>query len=327
MTKRNLVTGAGLVLVGSLVLLVLLALSMWQQARIEQRVADTRLQTAQKIQALVEGQLQTDLDTRGEMIAGDQAFIGYINQAKGGTLPGTPVDTASIVDLLEERREQLGLAIVAVVDRQGQLIASRDHLSNRHSLGHDPMLAKGATDDAAAHDLWVEDGKIFLVSLLPLTTYGSDAGFLLVGLPLDEALAERLGNTFDGEAALYAKTGQGFQLASSSNIYVLEEEIPADVRKELTRDAHQFDVHLRGGTYRGYVAPLFGSDVGRTVLLVKTDDTVSTAVKQGLPLILGAGLALLGGWIAAMRWRSSRPPMATRAASIARGAATGDEGQ
>ena len=58
----------------------------------------------------------------------------------GGILPGTVADNASIVDLLEERRAQLGLTIAAVINGQGQLIASRDGISEKMDFTREPLF-------------------------------------------------------------------------------------------------------------------------------------------------------------------------------------------
>ena len=74
-------------------ILVVLALGLlagvgllyWQQARSQAFVTESRLTAARAVQELVEQQIKQSLDTRVELIAGNQAFVGYITQALGGS--------------------------------------------------------------------------------------------------------------------------------------------------------------------------------------------------------------------------------------------------
>src|SRR3989339_1095671 len=113
----------------------------WQIARDARGVAHRTLTTLQLTQALVEAQQDSDLTTRGELIAGNQAVVGYMTQALGSALPGVEVDHSSIVDLLEERRTQLGLDVAAALGADGKLLATTDRHPETHDFASDPVFA------------------------------------------------------------------------------------------------------------------------------------------------------------------------------------------
>ncbi len=265
----------------------------WQQGRSQSYIADAKLETARSVQELVEAQIRQDLDARVELIAGNQAFIGYITQAMGGILPGTVVDAASIVDILEERRAQLGLTIAAVIDGQGQLIASRDRISDRRTFASEPLFGQAVTANATAHGLWVDGGRVFFVAMVPLAAYGSDAGFLFVGTALDDEVATTIATTADAEVALFALDGTRRVLAASSAGAGADLKDPAEAPK-VAGDNGRFST----GQVRGYVAPVFGSTSGELVVVVRSASHWRGAVTQGLPVLIGLAMALLAMFLA-----------------------------
>ncbi len=281
-------------------LLLCAGLLYWQQSRSQAFVAESRLDTARAVQELVEQQIKQDLDVRAELIAGNQAFIGYITQAMGGILPGTVVDTASIVDLLEERRAQLGLTIAAVIDGQGQLIASRDRISERRNFASEPLFAQAVTGNATAHGLWVDGERVFFVAMVPLSTYGSDAGFLFVGTALDDGVATMIGKTAAADVALFAIDGQQRVLAAKSIDAGTDPNALAEKRQDTGVDGR-----FATSQARGYVAPLFGSPAGELMVVVRSANPWVGAVTQGLPLLIGLGLGLMAMFLA-VRLSSAR---------------------
>lgn len=300
-------------------------LLLWQQIRLQNRLADYRLETARSVQRLAEQQLGKDLDTRAELIAANQAFIGYVSQAMGGILPGTVADNASIVDLLEERRAQLGLTIAAVINGQGQLIASRDGISENMDFTREALFTDAVTNNATTHGVWFNDHRIFYVSILPLTRYGSDAGFLLVGMPVDQELAELLSQTAGTQIALYANTPKGPEIATSTlppgqtqDLLVRMSELPA-------AEEGDYSAQLDGTVYRGYTAPLFGSGLIRATALVATSSGLGSWIEVGLPMACALMLFLCMGLVFVRYSRlTTRQEIDDLARIIERAAQTGD---
>ena len=278
------------------VVVVTAGLLYWQQARLQSVVASNRLDTARAVQALVEKQIATDLDARAQLIAGNQAFVGYVTQAMGGILPGTLADTASVVDLLDERRAQLGLTLAALIDDQGQLIASRDGISERRDFTREPLFGEAVNTISTTRGLWVDQNRVFQVTILPLAGYGSDAGFLLVGAPLDDATLRAIAEAAQVEVALVASSPSGPAVAASTLDPTQSAELLAALPDATGAAANQdFTVRLQGTRYRAYVAPLSGSSTARLAVLAPVGSGVASVASTGLPMIIGLllGLALL----------------------------------
>jgi len=276
-----------------LTLLGATGLLFWQQTRLQNRLADYRLDTARAVQKLAEQQLGKDLDTRAELIASNQAFIGYVSQAMGGILPGTLADNASIVDLLEERRAQLGLTIAAVINEQGQLIASRDGISEKMDFTQEPLFTETVTSNSTTHGVWFSGHRIFYVSILPLTRYGSDAGFLLAGMPVDQELAELLSQTAGTQIALYAATAEGAEITATTLPPAQAQALQSHLPKSSSDGNDRYSAQLEGKVYRGYAAPLFGSDSVRVTGLVATSSGLASWIEIGLPMVCALVLFLL----------------------------------
>ncbi|MEO8366573.1 MAG: hypothetical protein ABI538_10240 [Pseudoxanthomonas sp.] len=309
----------------ALTLLAATGLLFWQQVRLQNRLADYRLETARSVQRLAEQQLGKDLDTRAELIAGNQAFIGYVSQAMGGILPGTVVDNASILDLLEERRAQLGLTIAAVINGQGQLVASRDGISERIDFAREPLFTDAVTTNATTHGIWFNEHRLFYVSILPLSRYGSDAGFLLAGMPVDQELAKLLSQTAGTQIALYANTAKGPEIAASTLPPAQTTELLARMSRLPAADEGDYTAQLDGTVYRGYSAPLFGSGLVRATALVPTRFGVSSWVEVGLPMLCALALFLCMGLVFVRYSRlTTRQEIDDLARIIERAAQTGD---
>jgi hypothetical protein len=123
----------------------------WQQSRLGVTFSDAHFAASHGAQKLVEGQRADFLANRAELLVGNQAFVGYMQLALGGALPGMAVDTSSIVDQLEERRDQFGLTVAAVLDSQGQLVVGTERFSSGRDLGAEPLFVH-ARDSAVLRD-------------------------------------------------------------------------------------------------------------------------------------------------------------------------------
>ncbi len=297
-----------------------LALLYWQQARSQAFVTESRLNAARAVQELVEQQIKQALDTRVELIAGNQAFIGYITQALGDSLPGTVVDTASIVDILEERRTQLGLSIAAVFDGQGLLIASRDGISERQNSASRFLIEQAGKANVTAHGLWTDGERMYFVAMVPLAAYGSDAGFLLLGNVLDDGMATTIGKASDADVALFAVGGPEPVLTAKSAGAASDPNAWDSERRDVGAEG-RFETRKASG----YFAPLFGSPAGELKVVVHSASRWMSAVMQGLPLLIGLGLGVVAMFLTV---RLSNARVTSHAQELARvldhAAKTGD---
>ena len=178
--------------------------------------------------------------------------------------------------MVEERRTQLGLAIAAVINEQGKLIASPDSTAEFAGFAGQPLFKKAIGSDTPSHGLWLNGKRIYYVTVLPLTPYGSDAGFLLVGEPIGDSMAKRLSATTHTQIALFAGSGPAMLVSSSTLASAPTVDLLTQLQTQANSREHRYDIRLDGLSYRGYVAPLFGSNSVYLTSLVKTSSSCSS---------------------------------------------------
>lgn len=300
---------------------VLIGLVLWQQSRLARALDADRLRTGQTAQRVIEAQYRERLQTRVELIAGNQAFVGYLTQALGGVLPGVPIDTRSIVDLLQERREQLGLAVAAVLDAQGALVVATERFSEGRQLGEEPLFVQARDNRAIASGVWLDGERLLHVAILPLAADGSSDGFLLVGVPLDHAIARAVADVGGSDVALLAVTREGVRIMAST----LDAAAETALGQTLPRGTGALPsgpLQLEGNSRPASVAPLFGGEVGQLVTLVSPTRGVVASPALLLPVLLAGALAVLLVLACALLWwRRVVEPSAVLAGLLDRAAA------
>lgn len=290
MERQTYLVRASALLLG--VLALLLGLLWWQAQRIANTYVARQTNTSLAAQKLVEQQHRADINARAELIAGNQAFVGYVTQAIGGGLPGMEVDTTSLVDLLIERRQQFGLDAIAVLDGQGSLVAGTSRISDRREFGLEPLFVQARDSGKVSNGLWIDDGSMMHIAILPLAADGFNDSFLLVGMQVGYAMANEIGGVGEAEVALLAIGPQGLSMAAST--------LPPAEEKALTSALSALDgdglddpdgttLTLAGKRYRAVSTPLLDASEGR--LLVLAHSSVDVALL--LPMLLGGALALL----------------------------------
>jgi hypothetical protein len=279
-------------------LLSLAAAMTWQKARVLQAHDAHVREQALAAQRLLEAQHRAELYQRAEQVAGDPAFVGYVEQAMGGALPGMTVDTTSIVDLLRERQSQHGLAALAVLDRNGRVVASTMRLSGSGALQDDPLVERTRTDLAATTGVWLRPDSLMHVAVLPLTAVGISEGFLLAGVPLDFEFAQALGSAAGADVSL--------QRTADARIVVstLGDSAPAapvdQAPAAALRAAATASVAVDGVGRPVVSAPLLGSERVRLLMIPFDAPRAALASALRLPSLVAAALLLLamacGGW-------------------------------
>lgn len=271
-------------------------------------------------QAQLEGNRSAELRLRASLLAADGASIAYIADALAlAATPGQAVDSASISDLLAERREQLGLDSVGVIDLRGHWIAGTRPWSDGGELPlHHPLFVAARDSQKLALGLVREDQRLYLAAIQPMVRGGTTDAYLYAGSVLDGGFLESLATLVPLDLALLATAEPTHLLAHSTEPDDADWALPAPesgsvgAPAEVSADAGQL---LR--------LPLFGH-ADQAVLLART--SVSTAARESVtsPLLLLAALGSLAWLIALFAWwRWSLQPAAL-ACDLLERAALGD---
>lgn len=169
---------------------LVLLLAAWDRDRLAARAAADALDRAISAQAWIEERAREDLARRAELVADDPAFAGYVELAIGGALPGVPVDTASLVDLLGERASRLGFAVTAVVDPSGRVAGASHALLPGNARETGDVFARALQSDVTTTGLWMRGDVAYLVAIVPLAAVGVSDGYVLAAQPVGAQLAE-----------------------------------------------------------------------------------------------------------------------------------------
>lgn len=323
MTARQYRIGVPVLFV--VLLLTLFALFRWQDARLTTAAADERLQQMQQVQGLVAEIGRQGLESRSGQIANNQGVTGYVAQALGGSLPGVVFDTVSLVDLLQDRRDQLDLAMAAVIDAQGQIVASTEPFAAGSDFSKDPLYLQASKTGKVQTGLMVDGGRLLRVSVQPLVDYGVGVAQLLVAERIGIDQARSIADIGHVDVALLANTPSGLLMVAST--------LPADQQVGLleqlleggTADIAHTELRIGGKRQDVSVQALFGVPQARLVSLVLPRTDAASFIALRLPFLIGCGLPLLAFMVGAWSvWRQLLVPADALVDVIERAAQTND---
>ena len=307
------------------VLLALLALFRWQDTRLTTAVADDRLQQMQQVQGLVAQIGRQALESQGQQIAGNQGVTGYVAQALGGSLPGVVFDTASLVDLLQDRRDQLGLSVAAIIDAQGKVVATTQPFADGNDFSSDPLYLGASKTGKVQTGLMLDGGRLLRVSILPLVDYGVGVAQLLVAEPIGIEQARAIADIGHADVALLADTAAGPLVIASTLPTEQQAGLLAELPMRGTSDVARAVIHLNGVRQDVSVQPLFGLPQARLVSLVRPRTDEASFLALRLPFLIASVLLLLVLVVVAWQvWRRLLGPANALADVVERSAQTND---
>jgi hypothetical protein len=196
-------------------------------------VDQSGLQDQLKVVASVESELEAsrlvELQLRANLLAQDPAFVDYVAQSM---IPnprlGNAIDSASISDLLQERRR--GYDVAMVLDPQGKPVATSGILlKDRASIEQDPLVRSTISLLGPQQGIWVDHGQLLWVAITPLLRGGVLQGALLAATRVDDAFAIAIGRI--------ARTGVTVlvQSSESGSVSILSNGVDHWIELALTR--------------------------------------------------------------------------------------------
>lgn len=276
----------GILILGSLALLL-----RWQDARLADALAAQRLQITHATQRLVERQLSNDLKANVDLLVGDQAFVAYVAEALRGNLPGLPVDTHSVLDLLNERRGQMGFTLAAVLDGDGHLVVATQRFAQQEKVAREPLFGETRKTLKTNTRLWRDGSRLLQVAIAPLSPKSSAEGFLLVANELENNVAKEMGNVASADVVLLAMTENGPRIAAST----LDPSVNAGLGDALlgnTDDSVQM-LEFDGREYRVAMQPLLDGNGGKVLTLVAPERWLASVRALRVPMLVAVGASAL----------------------------------
>ena len=288
-------------------------------------IADDHLDAIRVAQTLVERGQTDQLTVRAQLIASNQAVTSYIVQSLESALPGTEVDYASVVDLLEERRSQLGLAVAAVLDAEGRIVAITEPLAGRNSFGELPAFSAARETQEARTAVFADRTRLLAIAIQPLAVYGASEAYLLVGMPINQAFAESIGKVGSADVAVLMRTADGPLIAASTLPAADSARLTAALRAGTSNADGRFEMVIAGVSHRVSSVPLFGDTDARLLTVIPPNRSSTVVSASRLPLLMLAGIALLALAIALLLlWRRILAPADALARMVEYSADSGD---
>jgi len=304
----------------ALLVAITLALVRLHDQRLEDALSQRHLVAVREAQRLVEAQSVRELALRAELIASNQAVTAYVVQALDAVLPGMEVDAASVADLLEERRQQLGLAMAGVLDAGGALVATTEALSVDFSAL--PAFAEARDSQEIRTAVVVDGNRVLLVAIQPLAAYGTSEAYLLVASALDREFAASIAAVGDAQTVVaFAPSGAAPVAAASS--LALDRITPEALTRALAGEGQV--VEIDGQPHRSRAEPLFGHADVRLIAFVPPHVDDSPLAGPRLPVRVGALAAVIGGFLLLwLYWNRVQRPLARLRTLVEQAAQHGD---
>lgn len=324
--KRFLLSGLALVVVVT----ALAAIGViWQTRLTTQARVQSRLQVAASVEAALQSTRLEVLQAHAQALATDQAFVGYVAHA---LLPdpafGGQIDSASIGDLLKQRRH--GYAVAMVLDREGKPVAASGILrKDPASIAHDKLVTLCLVSGKAAQGMWVAHGQLLWVAVNPLLRGGTIQGMLLTATPVSDAFAIAVSRIAGVDVALVTRDAPGSISASSTGMSLwATRALTANASAIVdVQSAHGQAVPLSDQQHAttAWATPLNVVDGRAAMLAIDPDaDTRSLVDSAAWPILGGvAALGIFAALLIVLQWQRTWLPLERMQELILR-AADGD---
>lgn len=278
---RGLSLGTRIFLISSLLILVAVgAAVVYTSLRakgIARQAVLRDLASSTSVQQAFERQRYEQLDLISRLFVADPYLTAYVAEA------ATALDSRSILDLLAERRQDLGFDFAIVVDPAGKVLARTDRPGEVGANLADRSLVAEAVQRYAASGVWQEGRELYYAVAVPLTQGVDLLGFLVTGFAITDESARAAMRASGTEVAIVARRDGGPELAATTLAGEQAERLTAALRDrpELFQRvagrgevAEGVELTLGGAPWVAHLSPLVdagGAPVGATVALASLD--------------------------------------------------------
>ena len=305
----------------------------WRAQAIARQAVLRDLASSYAVQQVLERQRYDRLELISRLFVADPYLIAYVAEAV------TTRDRQSILDLLDERREDFGYDFAIVLDPQGKVLARTDQPGVTEESLADRALVAEAIRRYQASGVWQEGRDLYYAVAAPLTQGFDLHGFLVTGFAVTDESARAAMRVSGTEVAIIANRDGAPEVAATTLDADRANRLVAELR--LQRDlftrvagrgevAEGVELTLSGEPWIAHLAPLVdagGKPVGATVALASLDRELAPyrEIERAL-LIAGVSSVLLAfAFTFAFARRALRP--VRRLAAAASAARAGDYDQ
>lgn len=260
--------------------------------RIARAAAVENLESSASVQATLEDQRYKRLELICRLFVADPYLAAYLSEAAESR------DTASILDLLGERRSDLGYDFAILVDPSGKVVARTDKPNAAgEDLSRRPLVAK-LVRDFAASGLWQEGEDLYSAVGVPVARDFTVFGYLITGFAVDDRAAADVKKVSGADVAFVTWNGGQPQVVASTLEPPAAKSLVAVLRSQRTmmdrvvtqgEAVREAEIAMSGEPLLALAAPLKdaeGKPVGATVALASLRRELASYRRIELALVL-----------------------------------------
>ena len=193
----------------SLATLVLIALSVGTAVAITSFLirkvahdsARDSLKSSASVQETFQAQRYDRLQLASRIFLSNPNLTAYVNTAAESH------DTKSLLDLLEQGKDDLGFDFAILLDPTGVVLARTDKNSAGQNLAQRPLVAKALTDFQAA-GVWREDDRLYYAVAAPVQAQSTVYGYLVTGFAITQVQAQEVNEISGADVAFLTDVGE-----------------------------------------------------------------------------------------------------------------------
>ncbi len=189
----------------------------FQGQRASTALARESLSASQAVQNYFQERRKRELELISALMASDPAFVSYVSLALRTSTANSRIDSASIRDLLAERRVQLGFDHAMVLDTGGHVVVdTRAIVQGRRDLSRRSGVRDALRTSAPASAVWVDNGELWLVAVVPLLGGGNVEAYLVTEMLIDDKVAIDLAKVSRTQLMFAVPQGKSYLPAAST---------------------------------------------------------------------------------------------------------------
>lgn len=275
-------------------------------SRIASTAANQSLQHSRAVQQNFQTLHFQRLELMSQLLGTDPAFLSYVMEASGNTLTGdSQQGSGSIANLLNERQMEVGFDLGMVLAPNGMPIAqTHDSTPIKGSLATDTLVSAAMRSQQGQTGYWLRNGKLYEVAVVPLGNSDQLAGYLVLGLAVNQAQLQGIKQVSNSDLAIMdTSTGKYLPVVDT-----LKPQELINLRRALAAlpslPKGVFALHLGGERWLASVQPLNSSGDASVAVTLTSFDQAMGGFRSILNTQLGAAILAILLAVALSWWMS-----------------------
>ncbi|QOC23641.1 protein kinase [Wenzhouxiangella sp. AB-CW3] len=290
----------------SLAVTIAIGATWLMSQRIASEAVSDSLEATQAMQRYLQTSRARELALTTDLLAADPHDTAYLVEATRGQFDDDEeIDLRSILDLVDDRRREMGFDFAMMLDANGQVLVHTDRPdAGGRMLGDHPMVATVMDDLIPDYGPWREGSRLFNVAVVPLATAFEVIGYLVTGLAIDDDVAADIKRVTGIDVAFVSLEEEREQLGASTLDMRQGEQLfgqLADSGDTLAllragQPVSRLDIDLGGEAWVARLEPISapgGEVLGAAIAIDSLDARLAGFRTLQTALISGGALAIL----------------------------------